>query len=109
MQDLQYFKQKLFNLKDEITIRINAIDKDIRHEDLSADWTEQASERENDEILESLGNASEKELEMINNALNRIDLGIYFSCQSCGEKIPTARLDSLPFTSYCVSCAEELT
>lgn len=107
MKNLEYFKQKLLTLKAEITQRINAIDKDIKHEGMSSNWTEQATERENDEVLESLGNSSEQELVMINAALKRIDSGDYFSCSLCGEEIPSARLELLPFSAHCVNCAEK--
>ena len=108
MADLEHFKQKLMALKDELTQRVNAIDKDIKHEGMSSNWTEQATERENDEVLESLGNASEQELVMIDNALKRIDSGEYFSCSICGEEIPPERLELLPFSTQCVSCAEKI-
>jgi len=107
MTNLEHFKQKLLTLKTEITQRINAIDKDIKHEGMSSNWTEQATERENDEVLESLGNSSEQELVMINAALKRIDSGDYFSCSICGEEIPSARLELLPFSAHCVNCAEK--
>jgi len=108
MQDINQFKKKLQSLKEEVSHRISAIDKDIRHEGMSADWAEQASERENDEVLESLGNTSALELIKINNALKRIDSGDYFFCSVCGEAIPPARLDLLPFSTLCVHCAEKL-
>jgi len=108
MTNLEHFKQKLLTLKTEMTQRINAIDKDIKHEDMPSNWTEQATERENDEVLESLGNSSEQELLMINAALKRIDSGDYFSCSICGEEIPSDRLELLPFTTHCVSCAEKI-
>lgn len=107
MPNSEHFKQKLLQLKDDITKRIKAIDKDIKHEDMSSNWTEQATERENDEVLESLGNASADELVMIGQALKRIDSGEYFSCSICGEDIPAERLELLPFTTRCVSCAEK--
>lgn len=107
VENLEHFKQKLLTLKAEITQRISAIDKDIKHEDMSSNWTEQATERENDEVLESLGNVSEEELSMINNALKRIDSGEYFHCSNCGEDIPDERLELLPFSSHCVDCAEK--
>jgi phage/conjugal plasmid C-4 type zinc finger TraR family protein len=106
--DTDHYKQILLDLKSEVSGRINAIDRDIRHEDLSADWSEQASERENDEVLESLGNSSEQELSMIKFALIRIDEGNYFQCAECGEQIPSARLDLLPFAAHCVDCAEKI-
>ena len=107
MKNLEHFKKMLIALKNDDTQRVNAIDKDIRHEELSSNWTEQATERENDEVLESLGNAAEQELIMIDSALKRIDSGDYFSCSICGEDIPPARLELLPFTTHCVNCAEK--
>jgi len=107
MKNTEHFKNKLLTLKDELTQRINAIDKDIKHEGMSSNWTEQATERENDEVLESLGKTSEEELMMVNHALKRIDSGDFFSCSLCGEDIPSSRLELLPFTIHCVSCAEK--
>lgn len=106
--DRNDYKQVLLDMKQDITDRINAIDRDIRHEGMTADWSEQASERENDEVLESLGNSSELELLKINYALKRIDDGSYFQCDECGADIPPARLELLPFTAHCVDCAEKI-
>ena len=107
MHNLDYFRDKLTTLKSDMSQRIKAIDKDIRHEGMTADWSEQAVERENDEVLDSLGNASENELVMINAALKRIDAGEYFVCSTCGGGIPASRLELIPFTATCVSCAEK--
>jgi DnaK suppressor protein len=106
--DQNHFKQILLDLKQEVSGRIDSIDRDIRHEGMSADWSEQASERENDEVLESLGNSSEQELAMIKFALLRIENGNYFHCDQCGDDIPPARLELLPFTAHCVNCAEKI-
>ena len=107
MQNTEEFKQKLINLRQDVTTRMKSIEHDIRHEDISADWNEQATERENDEVLETLGNAAERELHNINAALQRIEEGTYFYCQECGDEIPSARLELLPFSTLCVSCAED--
>ena len=107
MHNLEHFKQQLLTLKTELTQRVNAIDKDMKHEDMSSNWTEQATERENDEVLESLGNSSEHELEMIDAALKRIESGDYFNCSLCGEEIPLSRLELLPSSSRCVDCADK--
>ena len=105
--DTNHYRQILLDLKREVSDRIQSIDRDIRHEGMSADWSEQAIERENDEVLESLGNSSEEELSNIKSALQRIDEGNYFRCSECGGTIPRARLDLLPFTAHCVDCAEK--
>ena len=104
--DTKHYRQILLDLKRDVSNRIQSIDRDIRHEGMSADWSEQAIERENDEVLEALGSSSEEELSMIKSALQRIDDGSYFHCSKCGEMIPHARLDLLPHTAHCVDCAE---
>jgi len=107
MRNQEHFKHILTMMKQDHLQRIRAIDQDIRHEDLSPDWSEQAIERENDEVLESLGNSSEHELSMINLALQRLEVGSYFYCVNCGGEITLARLELLPFTALCIACAEK--
>jgi RNA polymerase-binding transcription factor DksA len=39
-------------------------------------------------------------------ALHRMDEGTYGNCESCGRAIAIARLEAIPYTRYCVKCAE---
>lgn len=39
-------------------------------------------------------------------ALRRVQSGDYGVCESCHESIAPARLDAIPYTRYCVMCAE---
>jgi RNA polymerase-binding transcription factor DksA len=41
------------------------------------------------------------------DALRRMDDGTYGTCESCGRKIAKARVEAIPFTRFCVKCAEE--
>ena len=51
--------------------------------------------------------ANEEEvLEQIEAALVRIAEGTYGVCEECGSKIPKMRLNAIPYTAYCVKCAE---
>ena len=49
-----------------------------------------------------------KLLRKIHAALARIEDGSYGLCRKCGEAIPDNRLQAVPYTSLCVSCAEKL-
>jgi DnaK suppressor protein len=69
------------------------------------DSQEQASERENDEVLEHLDDSSRAELEMIEAALARITAGTYATCVRCGGSISAERLAALPYTTTCITCA----
>lgn len=105
MQDI---KQQLLKKRDELEHRLKSITRDVRHEDnpLSGDWEEQAVQREHDEVLDALGNETRRELEQIKHALIRIDSGEYPYCSECGDEIKKARLQTLPYTSLCVDCAQ---
>lgn len=108
MDKYENTRKKLLALREEVVGRINKIDRDVHHEDgpLSADFAEQATERENEEVLNALGEAAKQELKEINSALLRMDEGEYEICEECGAEIPPARLDILPYSTQCVSCAE---
>ena len=40
-------------------------------------------------------------------ALRRIDEGTYGKCESCGQAIAKPRLEAIPYTRFCVKCAEQ--
>lgn len=44
-------------------------------------------------------------LEQIERALAKLDEGTYGICEDCGEPIGDARLEALPMTRWCISCA----
>lgn len=68
------------------------------------DWEEQATQRENDEVLETLGNQAVKEIEQIKHALHCIDNGTYGICAHCGSPIPPERLKAMPYATNCMHC-----
>ena len=45
-----------------------------------------------------------QQLECIQTALHRLDTGCYGLCEMCGERIPPARLEVLPYACLCVRC-----
>lgn len=46
-------------------------------------------------------------LHKVEHALRRIDTGSYGVCEVCGEAIPIARLEVLPYATMCVTCASK--
>jgi RNA polymerase-binding transcription factor DksA len=41
-------------------------------------------------------------------ALGRVERGTYGRCEHCGQPIPVARLDALPYARHCAACATRL-
>ena len=46
-------------------------------------------------------------LTQIQEALQRMDQGTYGECKRCRRPIEKERLEVLPFTSLCITCAKE--
>jgi RNA polymerase-binding transcription factor len=85
--------------------RLTSIKKDVTQEH-SGDSAEQAQERENDEVVDAIGNETRQSLHDIQVALDRIADGTYGECEACGEDIGEARLTVIPEATRCVKCAD---
>jgi DnaK suppressor protein len=46
-------------------------------------------------------------LARIEYALERMRNGHFGICEGCGTSIPMARLNALPYATYCISCQRE--
>jgi RNA polymerase-binding protein DksA len=75
----------------------------------SGDDVDIASDTIDRTLLNSLGEADQRRLTMIDRALDRIEQGSYGLCLLCGKEIPEARLEGIPYAALCVECqsAEE--
>lgn len=74
----------------------------------SSDLADQGSESYELESTLSLLQNQEQTLEEIDEALERVRQGTFGRCEECGESIAKARLQALPYTRHCVSCARKL-
>ncbi len=104
--DLKTRRKALKGRLHDLTERLRHIETELDAPH-SRDGEEQAAEREGEEVLEQLGLAGEAEIAVIRAALKRMDEGGYGQCTSCGEEISAERLDVLPFTPFCRTCARE--
>ena len=90
--------------RDELLARLEKVKSDVTSQH-SADWSEQAQERQNDEVIEAIGNESREELNKVSLALERIASDEYTTCSRCGGDINIDRLKAVPYTSLCIDCA----
>ena len=85
--------------------RLTSIKRDVTQEH-SGDSAEQAQERENDEVVEAIGNETRQSLHAIQVALDKLADGTYGECEKCGGDIGEGRLKAIPEAALCVSCAD---
>ena len=105
MIDEKTVRKKFESDRDRIVARIATIQGDERRETAEGQ-TDGAHLWEDAEIRDGdLGEATQ-ELSAIDDALQRIDLGSYGVCATCGQPIPDGRLKVMPYAVTCVDCAD---
>ena len=106
--DTEAVRRRLLNRREELRTRAHKASEDLRHESdpLSADFAEQATQRENDDVLGAITESAQTELRALEAALQRLAQGRYTTCGQCGEPIEEERLGAVPYTDRCRSCAE---
>lgn len=106
MKSVAERKAELLSRQADLLARMAKIDAELDAHD-SKDWEEMATEREGDEVLEDLGLSAQTELRMIDAALQRVEEGEYGYCVQCGAQIAEERLDVVPATPFCKTCAAQ--
>ncbi len=74
---------------------------DTQFDDESGEGGTLTVDRERDLALSAQAAAAVQE---IDDALAKIERGTYGLCENCGEVIPAARLEALPYARLCVAC-----
>ena len=67
---------------------------------------ELGSDNYEQEFTLSLMANEEDQLELIDQALQRVESGDFGKCVDCEGVIPKTRLNAIPFTPVCIKCAE---
>ena len=98
-------RQQLEERLAELQVRLENIKKDVTQSH-SGDSAEQAQERENDEVVDAIGNETAQSIKIVQAALGRIADGSYGTCKECGKSIGQARLEAMPEATRCVGCAQ---
>jgi len=109
MKEYEEVRQTLCAMLEELNLRLDRITNNVRHSDvpLEKDFAEMATQNENNEVMDYLGNSAKTEIAMIKQAIARIDNGQYGMCQICDEPINKERLEALPYSSMCIKCASK--
>jgi RNA polymerase-binding protein DksA len=106
--EFESIRRKLEQHKQELLARAAKVRADITRSSgpLDKDFAEQVVQMENDAVLAGIGEATAAELAQINRALAQLDAGTYGLCSNCGQPIDVRRLQALPYSDRCITCAD---
>ncbi len=102
--DYSVFENAIRSRLGELGERLRDIDHDLS-DAKPKDLADQAIDLEDDEVLEGIGAAAQKEIALLNAALERIKDQSYGDCLSCGDPISEARLTAVLYAPLCTTCA----
>jgi RNA polymerase-binding transcription factor len=71
------------------------------------DLADQAAGNNEVHIQLKLKQTDAKILQAIEEALYRMEKGVYGVCRDCGELIAPARLEAIPWTRVCIACKQK--
>ena len=107
-RDLESYRALLVQLRREVSGDITDLEADAFSTDgdrLSVDNpADIGSESFAQEFSLELLQRDEATLVEIDEALARVDSGIFGLCEGCQEPIPKARLNAVPHARFCVEC-----
>jgi DnaK suppressor protein len=109
--DLDAMRQRLERLREEYQAQIQALTvgedqvqpSDPQHDgSVSDDPADDADAMADAERNLSLADNARQQLELVNEAMARIDNGTYGICPDCGKPIDPKRLNAIPYAVYCL-------
>jgi DnaK suppressor protein len=106
---LKTFREKLVHKKQEI---LEAYNKNKTYgkeadEEGAQDIADKAANSYTKEFLFSLSNTERDVLNLVDEALVRIDGRRYGVCVVCDDEMDKKRLEAIPWAKHCLSCQEK--
>jgi RNA polymerase-binding protein DksA len=109
LEDLeQELEQRRAVLLSRLHVKGEADDSDDSIETANPDRADLAQDYFLQDRQTALRDRLEGTLEQVEDALERINKGIYGKCKDCGKDISVERLHALPYAELCIECKGEL-
>jgi RNA polymerase-binding transcription factor DksA len=115
--DIEKFRKILIELRLRISGELNHLESDTlnkSHRDSSGDLSGYSFHQadvatDNFDLETTLGLASNEQniLNLVDDAIHKLDDGSYGICDICKKKIPVKRLLVMPYAPNCIQCQEQ--
>ena len=105
---MRVFRDKLLDRRESLVGQVQQAEMYSRERDAEAtqDPADMAANAYTKELLVSMSDNDRQLLNLIDEALERIEAGKYARCAHCGEVLPEKRLDAVPWARHCVGCQD---
>src|SRR4051812_15785732 len=117
-EELELFRQTLLNLRarlrgdlDQMTdeaLKRNQPDSSGNLSNMPLHMADVGTENYDQEFDLGLIENQQGTLDLIHDALDRVNGGTFGQCLECHQPIAKPRLQALPYTPYCIECARKM-
>ena len=107
---MEYFRKKLIQMKDELISKLNERYNEALSfgNDGTQDSADEAYNIYNKNLMLGKVETDALKLQLVEQALGRIDIGTYGICIECEDEIEDRRLEFVPFARFCTECKSEM-
>jgi DnaK suppressor protein len=105
---VRVYRDKLLDRREGLVGQVQEAELYSRERDSEAtqDPADMAANAYTKELLVSMSDNDRKMLNLIDEALERIEAGEYGKCAHCGNPLPEKRLEAVPWARLCLPCQD---
>ena len=106
---MKSYRDRLLERRETLFSQVTEAEMSSRERDLEAtqDPADMAANAYTKELLISMSANDRKLLQLIDEALARVESGDYGDCVNCAEPVQEKRLNAVPWARYCLSCQDK--
>lgn len=106
---IEYYKKRLNVKREELEQIVSRVEEYGRaaDEEEPQDLADKAANSYTKEFLFSQSNNDRFVLQLVEEALRRINEGSYGECVHCGGEMQQKRLEAVPWARHCIPCQEK--
>lgn len=105
---LKTYRDKLLSRRESLFRQVTEAEMSSRERDSEAtqDPADMAANAYAKELMISMSANDRRLLQLIDEALGRVEAGEYGECVNCGEPVLEKRLDAVPWARHCLRCQD---
>jgi len=106
---LDQYRKRLLERKEQLQEIVSKLEQDGREadEEIANDVADKATNSYTKEFLFKKSNDDRFIMQLIQEALERMDSGEYGACVACGGEMQPKRLEAVPWARHCIDCQEK--
>ena len=103
--NINNIKENLLAERDSLFTKLNANDLSVDDTE-TPDPVDLAVQNYSKNVMLAVSENDSRQLQMVDEALQRIEDEEYGTCLNCAKEIMSKRLQAVPWARYCLSCQE---